>query len=88
MSDNKEENPETGAGGGGTTPATDPVRWRVGLRGRYLPVKSTDLLYTWILESMGPCEKHIDHKCFSKIKFGLRHDENLAEFYVMTKFEF
>ena len=24
MSDNKEENPETGAGGGGTTPATDP----------------------------------------------------------------
>jgi hypothetical protein len=44
------------------------VRRRAGLRGRYLPVKSTDILYTWILKSTGLCEKHIDHKYFSKIK--------------------
>ena len=46
MSNQDGNDPETGAGGGGTTPATDPVRWRVGLRGRYLPVKSTDILYS------------------------------------------
>ena len=44
------------------------VRRRAGLRGRYLPVKSTGLLYTWMLKSTVNFEKHIDHKCFSKIK--------------------
>jgi hypothetical protein len=64
------------------------VRRRAGLRGLYLPVKSTDILYTWVLKSTGLCEKYIDHICFRKSKFGLRREENLTELYAMTKFEF